>query len=198
LLAGHGAVRGVELPVLAHILAGFAIGLPFFSAFQLMTRTLYAMHDSRTPALVNIGVAVVNISADLLLAFAWHRGVTGLALGHAVSYVFGSALLFVIGGLVLYQRGRATATSSAAQQQTPVNAASEDDAQDQQVLAQIARSRPELKESYERHLKQVNASIRESKQALERDPDDGDARTGLLSAYEQKAMVYDMAARSLQ
>jgi len=37
-----------------------------------MTRTLYAMHDSRTPALVNIGVAVVNISADLLLAFAWH------------------------------------------------------------------------------------------------------------------------------
>jgi putative peptidoglycan lipid II flippase len=96
LLAGHGAVRGVELPVLARILAGFAIGLPFFSAFQLMTRTLYAMHDSRTPALVNIGVAVVNISADLLLAFAWHRGVTGLALGHAASYVFGSALLFVI------------------------------------------------------------------------------------------------------
>lgn len=96
LLAGHGAVRGVELPVLAHILAAFAIGLPFFSAFQLMTRTLYAMHDSRTPALVNIGVAVVNISADLLLAFAWHRGVTGLALGHAVSYVFGSVLLFVI------------------------------------------------------------------------------------------------------
>jgi putative peptidoglycan lipid II flippase len=96
LLAGHGAVRGVELPILARILAGFAIGLPFFSAFQLMTRTLYAMHDSRTPALVNIGVAVVNIGADLLLAFAWHQGVTGLALGHAVSYVFGSAMLFVI------------------------------------------------------------------------------------------------------
>jgi len=96
LLAGHGAVRGVELPILARILAAFAIGLPFFSAFQLMTRTLYAMHDSRTPAVVNIGVAVVNIAADLLFAFAWHRGVTGLALGHAVSYVFGSAVLFVI------------------------------------------------------------------------------------------------------
>jgi putative peptidoglycan lipid II flippase len=96
LLAGHGAVRGVELPILARILAGFAVGLPFFSAFQLMTRTLYAMHDSRTPALVNIGVALVNIAADLVLAFAWHRGVTGLALGHAVSYMFGSAVLFVI------------------------------------------------------------------------------------------------------
>jgi putative peptidoglycan lipid II flippase len=96
LLAGHGAVRGVELPILARTLTGFAIGLPFFSAFQLMTRTLYAMRDSRTPALVNIGVAVVNIGADLLLAFTWHQGVTGLALGHAVSYVFGSAVLFVI------------------------------------------------------------------------------------------------------
>jgi len=96
LLAGHGAVRDVELPILARILAGFAIGLPFFSAFQLMTRTLYAMHDSRTPALVNIGVAAVNIVADLLLAFAWHRGVTGLALGHAVSYMFGSVVLFTV------------------------------------------------------------------------------------------------------
>ena len=96
LLAGHGAVRGVELPILARTLAGFAIGLPFFSAYQLMTRTLYAMRDSRTPALVNIGVAVVNIGADLLFAFTWHRGVTGLALGHAVSYVFGSVVLFVI------------------------------------------------------------------------------------------------------
>src|SRR5216117_2028873 len=28
LLAGHGAVRGVELPILARTLAGFAIGLP--------------------------------------------------------------------------------------------------------------------------------------------------------------------------
>ena len=88
-------MRGVELPVLAHILAGFGDRSAVLLAFQLMTRTLYAMHDSRTPALVNIGVAVVNIAADLLLAFAWHRGVTGLALGHAVSYVFGSALLFV-------------------------------------------------------------------------------------------------------
>ena len=29
-------------------------GLPFFSAFQLLTRTFYAMQDTRTPALVNV------------------------------------------------------------------------------------------------------------------------------------------------
>ena len=96
LLAGHGAVRAADLPVMARTLAAFAVGLPFFSAFQLLTRTLYATHDSRTPALVNIGVGVVNIAADLVLAFALHRGVTGLALGHAMSYLFGSIVLFAI------------------------------------------------------------------------------------------------------
>jgi putative peptidoglycan lipid II flippase len=96
LLADHGVVRAADLPVMARTLAGFALGLPFFSAFQLLTRTLYATHDSRTPALVNIGVGVVNIGADLVLAFGLHRGVTGLALGHAVSYLFGSIVLFAI------------------------------------------------------------------------------------------------------
>jgi putative peptidoglycan lipid II flippase len=96
LLAGHGAVRAADLPVLARTLAAFAVGLPFFSAFQLLTRTLYATQDSRTPALVNVGVGIVNIVVDLLLAFALHRGVTGLALGHAASYLFGSAVLFAI------------------------------------------------------------------------------------------------------
>jgi putative peptidoglycan lipid II flippase len=96
LLADHGVVRAADLPVMARTLAGFALGLPFFAAFQLLTRTLYATHDSRTPALVNIGVGVVNIGADLVLAFGLHRGVTGLALGHAASYLFGSIVLFAI------------------------------------------------------------------------------------------------------
>ncbi len=96
LLADHGVVQAADLPVMARTLAAFALGLPFFSAFQLLTRTLYATHDSRTPALVNIGVGAVNIGADLVLAFGLHRGVTGLALGHAASYLFGSIVLFAI------------------------------------------------------------------------------------------------------
>ena len=45
----------------------FAIGLPFFSAFQLLTRTFYATQDSRTPALVNVGGGVVNVAVDVVL-----------------------------------------------------------------------------------------------------------------------------------
>ncbi len=78
---------------LASALAGFAVGLPFFSAFQLLTRTFYATHDSKTPAIVNIGVNVVNLAAAVLFAFGFGWDVTGLALGQSVSYIAGSVVL---------------------------------------------------------------------------------------------------------
>jgi putative peptidoglycan lipid II flippase len=43
---------------------------------------------------VNIAAAVVNLAADVVLAFVFDLGVPGLALGHAVSYAFGSTVLF--------------------------------------------------------------------------------------------------------
>jgi putative peptidoglycan lipid II flippase len=95
-LLGHGAVAASDIPVLGRTLAAFAVGLPFFSAFQLLTRTLYATGDSKTPALVNIGVGVVNIGVDVAVIYALHLGVAGLALGHAASYVFGSIALFAV------------------------------------------------------------------------------------------------------
>ena len=95
LLAGYGAVGGAQQALLADTLAAFAVGLPFFSAFQLLTRTFYATTDSRTPALVNVGVAVIDLGVAALLAFAFDLGVPGLALGHAVSYAAGTAALVV-------------------------------------------------------------------------------------------------------
>jgi putative peptidoglycan lipid II flippase len=96
LLAQHGAVDSADRALMARTLAAFAVGLPFFSAFQLLTRSFYATNDSRTPALVNVAAAVVNLGADVLFAFGFGWGVPGLALGHATSYVVGSALLFVL------------------------------------------------------------------------------------------------------
>lgn len=96
LFAEYGAARedGVELAATA--LRGFAIGLPFFSAFQLLTRTSYAMHDARTPALVNVGAAIVNAGVNLLLTLGLGLGVGGLALGHAASYLVGALVLALI------------------------------------------------------------------------------------------------------
>ena len=96
LLASYGQMTAVDTQQLARTLAAFAVGLPFFSAFQLLTRTFYATQDARTPALANIAVAVVNLVFDLFFAFGLNLGVPGLALGFSVSYVAGSAILFVL------------------------------------------------------------------------------------------------------
>jgi putative peptidoglycan lipid II flippase len=85
-----------SVDLMAKTLAAFAVGLPFFSAFQLLTRTFYAIHDARTPALTNMAAAIVNLIADLVLAFGFGLGVPGLALGFSASYVVGSAILFLL------------------------------------------------------------------------------------------------------
>ena len=108
LLFEHGHAHLVDARLIASTLRAFAVGLPFFSTFQLLTRTFYAMQDTRTPALVNIAAALVNVGADLLFMLVLGLGVPGLALGHATSYVFASVVSLVIlrrrlGGL---DRGR--------------------------------------------------------------------------------------------
>ena len=104
LLASYGAMRVADTDLLGRTLATFAVGLPFFSAFQLLTRTFYATQDARTPALSNIAVCVVNLVGDVWLAFGLDLGVRGLALGFALSYLVGTAILAVrlrarLGGL---------------------------------------------------------------------------------------------------
>jgi putative peptidoglycan lipid II flippase len=96
LLAEYGAVNGADAELLADTLAAFAIGLPFFSAFQLLTRTFYATQDSRTPALVNIGAAIVNLTVAVVLGLVLDLGVPGLALGHAASYAVGAVAMFLV------------------------------------------------------------------------------------------------------
>jgi putative peptidoglycan lipid II flippase len=73
-------------------LAAFAIGLVPFSAFQLQLRAFLALRDSRTPALVNVVVTLLNVVADLVLyvALPAREKVVGLALGFVASYVVGA------------------------------------------------------------------------------------------------------------
>jgi putative peptidoglycan lipid II flippase len=96
LLLQHGNADAADSEAIARTLQAFAIGLPFFSAFQLSTRTFYAMQDTRTPALVNVAAAIVNIAADLAYVFWFGWSVPGLALGHATSYAFATAVCLIV------------------------------------------------------------------------------------------------------
>jgi putative peptidoglycan lipid II flippase len=93
LFASYGAMDPPDTALLGSTLAAFAVGLPWFSAFQLLTRTSYATHDARTPALANIAVCIANLAVDVWLAFGLDLGVRGLALGFAASYIVGTVLL---------------------------------------------------------------------------------------------------------
>jgi putative peptidoglycan lipid II flippase len=96
LLFEHGAAVARDSEAIARTLQGFAVGLLFFSAFQLLTRTFYAMQDTRTPALVNLVAAVVNVGAALLYIGPLDLGLRGMALAHATSYVVGASILLLL------------------------------------------------------------------------------------------------------
>jgi putative peptidoglycan lipid II flippase len=85
-------------PVL--LMAGLAL-IPF-SLGQLATFTHYALSDTRTPALVNLGTVVVRIGVQLgiFVAFAASFVAAGMMLGNAVSYLFAALVM----GWLLWRR----------------------------------------------------------------------------------------------
>ena len=80
---------------LAAALASLGLGLYGYAAFLLLARAFYARGDSRTPALVALGTAVVGAGVMVAGALAT-RGdarVAALGIGHTVAYLLGALLL---------------------------------------------------------------------------------------------------------
>jgi hypothetical protein len=65
--------------------------------------------------------------------------------------------------------------------------------EDQQLLNTVAARMPSMRSAYETNLRSVNAYIRDAEQSARSNPNDEVAQQYLISAYEQKAMVYEMA-----
>jgi putative peptidoglycan lipid II flippase len=82
--------------LVAGVIRAFAIGLPTYSAFLVLTRAFYAIGDTRIPALVNLaGVAVAGALGAVLfweLPDVWK--VPGLALGHSAGFAIAAVVLF--------------------------------------------------------------------------------------------------------
>lgn len=97
-LFAHHALGLAAGRLVGATLAAYAISLVPFSAFQLQLRAFYALHDTRTPALVNIVLAVINVVADLIAfaTFPAREQVVGLALGYSLSYFVGYAWFSVL------------------------------------------------------------------------------------------------------
>jgi putative peptidoglycan lipid II flippase len=101
-LFGETGAAGAEMVRLA--LVGFAPGLIGYGLFYFLTRILYALGDTRTPAVVHAGVVALGVVAMVVasnLATGDAR-IAALAWSHTGTYLVGAVLL----GVVVHRRLR--------------------------------------------------------------------------------------------
>lgn len=105
-----------------------------------------------------------------------------------------AAALLVAFGLRMHERGTGQPAVSVAK--VTVHLPSSADpmpSEDVQLLDTVAARMPSMRAAYEANLRSVNAYIRDAEQSAHSDPNDEEAQRYLMSAYEQRAMVYEMA-----
>jgi len=101
-LLGYGSMSFADARYLGEVFAVFSLGLAPYMLFQLLLRVFYALHDSRTPALIGVLTMAVNIAANLiaLAVLPPSRVVVGLGAGFGAANLVGA----VAGWLVLSRR----------------------------------------------------------------------------------------------
>lgn len=95
-LFGETGDAGAELVRVT--LVGFAPGLLGYGAFYFLTRILYAMDDTRTPAAVHAAVVVVGVVAMVISSnlVEGDDRIAALAWSHTGTYLLGAAMLWSI------------------------------------------------------------------------------------------------------
>jgi hypothetical protein len=89
--------------------------------------------------------------------------------------------------------GPAVATAS-----QPASIPADANEDDKQLLEEVSSRSPTMRASYEKELRHVNEYIRDAEKSAKAHPEDEEAQQYLMNAYEQKAMVYELAVdRSL-
>ncbi|MDQ3767601.1 MAG: murein biosynthesis integral membrane protein MurJ [Actinomycetota bacterium] len=97
----YGVMTVSGAGLVARVLAAFAIGLPAYSTFLVLTRAYYALGDARTPAIVNaVTVAISSaLGAALFYVLGDSWAVPGLAAAHSVAFLAGAgALTYTLSG----------------------------------------------------------------------------------------------------
>jgi hypothetical protein len=64
---------------------------------------------------------------------------------------------------------------------------------DDDFRQEVADSAPVMKAQWEDHLRNANQYIRDAQGVVDENPNDAEARRSLLDAYQQKAMLFEMA-----
>ncbi|HYK26612.1 MAG TPA: lipid II flippase MurJ, partial [Streptosporangiaceae bacterium] len=97
-LFAHGATSQASARYIGEVFAVLCLGLVPYTIFQLQLRVFYAMHDSRTPAMIGALSMGVNIAAcyvALALLPASHV-VAGLAAGFGLGSLAGAVVAWLL------------------------------------------------------------------------------------------------------
>lgn len=95
-----------------------------------------------------------------------------------------AALLLITAGIYVRQNSRSQTIASA-----PVS----DGLNDDDLLQGISQQPPALQATYTDNLHRVNQYIHDAQNTVDADPNDEDARRSLMEAYQQKAMLFELA-----
>jgi hypothetical protein len=116
-----------------------------------------------------------------------------------------AAAALVVAGFILYQRNTVEQPTVAQRPTATVTSANssmgrfghttgtEVAGDDQQLLEEIGSRSPAMRAEYATDLQTVNAYIRDAEESAKEDPTDEEAQKSVMNAYEQRAMVYQMA-----
>jgi putative peptidoglycan lipid II flippase len=94
MLLSYGNNSLADARYLGDVFAVFSLGLMPYMLFQLQLRVFYALHDSKTPALIGVVTMVTNIAANLIALAIFPRSevVVALGAGFGVSNTIGTAI----------------------------------------------------------------------------------------------------------
>ena len=93
-LFGYGSTSVAEARYIGLVFGIFSLGVVPYMMFQLMLRVFYAMHDSRTPMYIGVGVMATNIAASLLALAVLPAGhvVEGVAAAFGLASIVGTVI----------------------------------------------------------------------------------------------------------
>jgi putative peptidoglycan lipid II flippase len=86
LLTGSGSQIETSVPVSVIIMGWLSLTIVFRALFHTLTRTFYAMQDTRTPLLVSVATLVINIIMAFILTDI--HGISGLAMAQVIAVFF--------------------------------------------------------------------------------------------------------------
>jgi putative peptidoglycan lipid II flippase len=93
-----GRFPASAIPLVTGVLAGWAVGLFFFAAFMLVLRAFYAMQDTKTPAITNAVLTVVQIALYWALPklIGGTYALVGISLADTVFFALHLVVLLVV------------------------------------------------------------------------------------------------------